>query len=138
MRRHVQQRQQRTAIRRLLGWSVLALGFIGVLIPILPGFPFVVLGVFLIGPHDPLLRRLGVLIHLLIRRWSQAKHPKVRQVGQFIRSLYHEKRLLLRQHLHQGEYGGQSWRGHYLLLAFTLIGLAISASIGFILWHTIL
>jgi hypothetical protein len=62
----------------------------------------------------------------------------VRQVGIFIRSLYHEKRLLLREHLHQREYGGQGWRGHYLLLAFTLIALVISASIGLILWHTIL
>ncbi len=135
MRRRV---QQRPTIRRIIGWSVLALGIVGVVIPILPGFPFVVLAVFLIGPHDPLLRRFGILIHLLLRRWSQAKHPKMRQVGMYIRNLYYEKRLLLREHLHQREYGGQTWRGHYLLLALTLFALAISASIGFILWHTIL
>lgn len=125
-------------IRRIMGWSTIALGLLGVMLPVLPGVVFFALGVVLLGPHDPTLRRIAIGIRLILRRWSQANHQQTRRIGQFVRSRYREQRLLLRSHLHHHEYGGQSWRGHYLLLALTLFVLALTAGIGFFVWHTIL
>lgn len=133
-RRHV----PRSMIRRILGWSSIVLGLLGIVLPVLPGLIFIAVGIVLLGPHDPALRRMAIAIRLILRRWSQAKQRHMRRVGQFARRRYCEQRHMLRSQLHQHEHGGQSWRGHYVLLAITLVGLAITAGIGFFVWHAIL
>ena len=133
-RRHV----PRSMIRRILGWSSIGLGLLGIVLPVLPGLIFIALGIVLLGPHDPALRRSAIAIRLILRRWSQAEQRHMRQIGRFVRRRYCEQRHILRSHLHHHEYGGQSWRGHYVLLAITLVALAITAGIGFFVWHTIL
>jgi uncharacterized membrane protein YbaN (DUF454 family) len=128
----------RTLIRRVLGWGTIALGLLGIVLPVLPGLIFIAIGVVLLGPHDPALRRSAIAIRLILRRWSQCKQRHFRQLGRFARSRYREQRLLLRAQLHHHEHGEQGWRGHYMLLAITLAALAITAGIGFFVWHTIL
>ena len=121
-----------------MGWSAIVVGLLGIMLPILPGVIFFALGIILLGPHDPTLRRIAIGIRLLLRRWSQAEQQHVRRIGIFVRCRYREQRLLLREYLHRHKRGGQSWSGHYLLLALTLIVLAITAGIGLVIWHTIL
>ena len=133
-RRHV----QRSMIRRILGWSSIVLGLLGIVLPVLPGLIFIAVGIVLLGPHDPALRRMAIAIRMILRRWSQTKQRHMREIGRFARRRYREQRNLLRSHLHQHEHGGQSWRGHYVLLAITLAALAITAGIGFFVWHAIL
>jgi hypothetical protein len=128
----------RPIIRRVLGWSAIVVGLLGVVLPVLPGVVFFALGAVLLGPHDPTLRRIAVGIRLFLRRWSCAKQRHVRRIGQYVRSQYREQRLLLRAYLHRHERGEQSWRGHYVLLALTLFVLALTAGIGLVVWHTIL
>lgn len=128
----------RSMIRRILGWSAISLGLLGIVLPVLPGIIFIAIGIVLLGPHDPALRRSAIAIRLILRRWSQAKQRHMRLTGQFVRRRYCEQRRMLRTHLHHHEHGSQSWRGHYVLLAMTLVGLAITAGIGFFVWHTIL
>jgi hypothetical protein len=133
-RRHI----PRTLIRRVLGWGNITLGLLGIVLPVLPGLIFIAVGIVLLGPHDPALRRSAIMIRLILRRWSQCKQRHLRRIGQFARRRYREQRLLLRAHLHHHESGGRGWSGHYMLLALTLAALAITASIGFFVWHTIL
>jgi hypothetical protein len=128
----------RSIIRRVLGWSAIVVGLLGVMLPVLPGVVFFALGALLIGPHDPTLRRIAVGIRLFLRRWSCAKQRHMRRLGRYVRSQYREQRLLLRAYLHRHEHGEESWRGHYGLLALTLFVLALTAGIGLVVWHTIL
>jgi hypothetical protein len=128
----------RPMVRRVAGWSAIGLGLLGIALPVMPGLIFLALGIVLLGPHDPMLRRITLSIRLLLRRWSQAEQRHIRQLGAFVRSRYRQQRLLLREYLHRHEHGRQSWRAHYLLLALTLAVLAITAGIGFVIWHTIL
>jgi uncharacterized membrane protein YbaN (DUF454 family) len=143
--RHISIRQQtkhrhrpRSLMRRVLGWIAIGVGLLGIVLPVLPGVIFIALGIVLLGPHDPTLRRIAILIRLILRRWSCAKQHHIRRLGQYVRSQYRQQRLLLRAQLHHHERGEQSWRGHYVLLALTLFALAITAGIGLVVWHTIL
>lgn len=45
-------------VRQLCGWGLLALGVAGLLLPILPGWCFIVWGVVILTPDVPFLGRL--------------------------------------------------------------------------------
>lgn len=51
--------------RQLAGWALLALGVIGLIMPIMPGWVFIVWGVLILAPDVPILGRL--LDHLARR-----------------------------------------------------------------------
>lgn len=105
--------------------------------PVLPGVVFLVPAILLIGPHDPGLRRVALLIRMVLRRASRVKHQRLRQIGRFAHTRYNESRRLVRAHLHQHQDGKAGWRTHLPLLAITLIGLTASAGIMFAVWRTI-
>jgi hypothetical protein len=67
--------------RRSLGLFCLAFGIAGVLLPILPGWPFLVICGRLLGPRDPMLRRMVLAGHRGIRRLRQSGHPLPRHLG---------------------------------------------------------
>ena len=72
---------ERSLLRRSLGLLCLALGVAGVLLPILPGWPLLLVCGRLLGPRDPLLRRMLATGHRGLRRLRQAERPLLRQAG---------------------------------------------------------
>jgi transposase len=133
-RRHV----PRSLARRGVGWSMIALALLGFLLPILPGIVFLAIGIVILGPHDPTLRRAAVWIRLALRRWSQIKQRHLRAIGSLARARYRQTRLALRVHLHRHQSGTVSWRAHWLLLAVMLLGMAAAASAMLVVWHVVL
>ncbi len=133
-RRHV----HKPLTRRIVGWSMVGLALLGFVLPILPGVVFLGVGIVLLGPHDPTLRRVAIAARVVLRRLSQAKQRHLRYVGCVARSRYRDARLALRMYLHQHECGNSSWREHIALLTATLIGMAAAASAMLVLWHTVL
>jgi uncharacterized membrane protein YbaN (DUF454 family) len=71
----------RSLLRRSLGLSCLALGVAGVLLPILPGWPLLLVCGRLLGPRDPVLRRVLATGHRGLRRLRQAERPLLRRAG---------------------------------------------------------
>jgi hypothetical protein len=71
----------RPLMRRSLGLFCLCLGVAGVLLPILPGWPFLIVCGRLLGPRDPLLRRMLAAGHRGLRRLRHAERPLLRGLG---------------------------------------------------------
>jgi hypothetical protein len=67
--------------RRSLGMLCLTLGIAGVLLPILPGWPFLVISGRMLGPRDPLLRGMLLAGHRCMRGLRHAKRPLLRYAG---------------------------------------------------------
>lgn len=124
-------------MRRITGWSLVGFALLGFLLPVIPGIPLLAFGIIALGPHDPTLRRIGLMLRLLLRRWSHMRQPYVRRGGMFVRQRYRDTRLALRVHLHRHEHGNEGWRAHLALLVVTLIGMTASAGVMFAAYHTI-
>lgn len=62
-------------VRLTVGWSSMLLGVLGVILPILPGWPFLFVGVYLIGPRDYRIRWVRVRYCLLLRYITRADIP---------------------------------------------------------------
>ena len=67
--------------RRSLGLFCLGLGIAGVLLPILPGWPFLMVSGRMLGSRDPMLRRMLLAGHRGMRRLRQAQRPLPRYLG---------------------------------------------------------
>lgn|GEM_PF-2914182 len=132
-RRHI----PKSLVRRVIGWSLVVLGLLGLALPVLPGLILFAIAIVLLGPHDPTLRRLAVWVRLVLRRWSQAKQRHVRRLGIFVRQWYCAQRLVLRGMLHRHEHGAQGWQTHLALLAAMLIGMAVSGGVFLAVLHQI-
>lgn len=74
-----------------LGWLLILLGSLGGLLPFLPGFPLGILGLILLGPNDPVIRRLWLFLHHRARGLADSIHPRWQRVGQ--RLLFFEVKL---------------------------------------------
>lgn len=70
-------------LRPVLGWSSLTLGVLGMIVPIVPGIPFLVLGTVLIGRRTWLIRWMGVHWKLTLRRWATLRTPLIGPLGRW-------------------------------------------------------
>lgn len=63
------------SFRQVAGWIVLFLGIITAPLPIPLGLPLIILGLVILGPHDPRVRWLGVNMRLCLRKLVQKRIP---------------------------------------------------------------
>ena len=69
--------------RLILGWAFIALGVLGVILPVLPGTIWLIIGALLIGRRSRILRRASVAGKRFLRRWAAHPHPVVGAVGRW-------------------------------------------------------
>jgi len=77
-------------IRQVLGWFFIFLGVLGLLLPVLQGVLFLVIGVALIGRRNWLIRRAALLIKRSLRRWAKVSTPVVGPLGRMALRAQHE------------------------------------------------
>ncbi|MDP2990574.1 MAG: hypothetical protein Q8O57_08430 [Kiritimatiellota bacterium] len=54
---------KRALIRQIAGWTLIAIGVAGLILPVLPGWLFLGAGALLLAPHVRLFRRFAAWIH---------------------------------------------------------------------------
>jgi hypothetical protein len=57
-------------IRQIAGWLLIAIGVVGIFIPVMPQLPFLAAGVLLLAPYIRIFRRLSA--------WLHRKYPRLR------------------------------------------------------------
>ena len=67
--------------RQVLGWLLIILGLVGLVLPILQGVIFLVIGIALVGRRHPLIRYVSVYFKLFLRRWAAVKTPVIGPLG---------------------------------------------------------
>ena len=72
------------ALRPGLGWLCLALGVLGIIFPLLPGIPILLVGVALVGRRNWVLRWASVQEKRLLRRLARHPAPMVREAGRWL------------------------------------------------------
>lgn len=68
-------------LRRVTGIVLLVIGILGLLLPVLPGWPLVIPGVVLLGRRDRLVRLSHLVVRLVLRRLRQSRIRHIRVLG---------------------------------------------------------
>jgi hypothetical protein len=68
-------------IRQVIGWMFILLGLVGLVLPVLQGVLFLVIGIALVGKRNWLIRRSTLLFKRFLRRWARVKTPLVGPAG---------------------------------------------------------
>jgi uncharacterized membrane protein YbaN (DUF454 family) len=71
-----------TIVRRVVGIICLIIGILGLLLPILPGWPFIVPAIVLLGRRDRALRFTHLWVRMVLRFMRRHPAPSLRQFGQ--------------------------------------------------------
>ncbi|NTW01830.1 MAG: hypothetical protein HGA19_11130 [Oscillochloris sp.] len=75
-------------VRRSLGFLFLAIGILGALLPIIPGWPGLFVAVLLLGRRDPALRKLHLVGRRFLRFLRTARTPHLRRFGRWLSDQY--------------------------------------------------
>jgi hypothetical protein len=68
-------------LRQVLGWLFILLGLIGLVLPILQGVIFLVIGIALVGRRHRLIRWVSVHFKLFLHRWAALQTPLLGPLG---------------------------------------------------------
>src|SRR5689334_9535145 len=68
-------------LRQVLGWFFIFLGILGLVLPVLQGVLFLVIGVALVGRRNWLIRRSVLVIKRALRRWAALPTPVIGPLG---------------------------------------------------------
>ncbi len=68
-------------LRQVLGWFFILLGLLGLVLPVLQGVLFLVIGIALVGRRNWLIRRSTLVFKRFLRRWAAVRSPLVGGVG---------------------------------------------------------
>jgi hypothetical protein len=68
-------------LRQVLGWVFILLGLVGLVLPILQGVVFLVIGIALVGRRNRLIRWASVSFKLFLRRWAALPTPLIGPLG---------------------------------------------------------
>jgi hypothetical protein len=83
------------SLRWMTGMCFLLLGVLGVILPLVPGLPFFVPAVVLLGRRDRALRFVHLLGRRILRRLRRSRVPLLRYVGMRISIEYVRVRRLV-------------------------------------------
>lgn len=71
------------SLRLIIGTGLIGLGILGVVLPVLPGMPFLILGILTIGRRQRVFRQGSVAGKRLLKRWTAHHHPRVARIGRW-------------------------------------------------------
>jgi 2'-5' RNA ligase len=85
-------------VRPIIGWLCIALGILGIILPILQGIVFLVIGATLIGRRNPVVRWFRVRYKQLLRTWLHSPNQFLRWMGrrgqQALKAIHRQTRHL--------------------------------------------
>lgn len=90
-------------IRRVLGFTFLAIGILGALLPIIPGWPGLFVAILLLGRRDPVLRKLHLAGRRVLRGLRTNRAPHLRRLGRWLSGQYVGMRRSITPRLIQAE-----------------------------------
>jgi len=74
---------KRALIRQIAGWTLIAIGVAGLILPVIPGWLFLGAGALLLAPHVRLFHRFSAWIHARfpalraqLRKFRSGKPPR--------------------------------------------------------------
>lgn len=95
-------------LRQVLGWFFIALGLVGLVLPVLQGVLFLVIGIALVGRRNWLIRRSALVIKRGLRRWARHERPWLARPGRLALHAQHRySRQSRRLHRHVAARFGQ-------------------------------
>ncbi len=71
------------SVRLLIGGGLIMVGILGVVLPILPGMPFFILGTLVIGRRSRIFRQGSVAGKRFLQRWATHERPWVAHLGRW-------------------------------------------------------
>ncbi|MCX6014624.1 MAG: hypothetical protein NT020_03400 [Chloroflexales bacterium] len=99
-------------IRRIIGAVFLILGIIGLLMPILPGWPFLIPGIALLGSRDPWLRFIHLGILRLLKFIKNRQTPWIHRIGERLFEAYKQTRAVVEPLIVRSERTIERWVGY--------------------------
>ncbi len=99
-------------IRRIIGALFLIIGIIGLIMPILPGWPFLIPGIALLGSRDPWLRFIHLGIIRLLKFIKTRQTPWIRQSGERLFEAYKQTRTFVAPLIIRSEHAIERWVGY--------------------------
>jgi uncharacterized membrane protein YbaN (DUF454 family) len=82
-------------VRRIVGLLFLLIGILGLLLPILPGWPFIIPAVVLLGRKDRVLRFSHLVVRWSLRHWRRSQWSWLRRLARFLTQKYVETRRVV-------------------------------------------
>ena len=71
------------SLRYLVGGTLIVIGILGVVLPILPGMPFLISGSLIIGRRSRPFRLASVAGKRFLKRWSAHERPWLARTGRW-------------------------------------------------------
>ena len=68
-------------LRQVLGWFFIVLGLLGIVLPVLQGVLFLMIGIALVGRRNIVIRWAAVRFKQFVRRWAALDIPLVGWLG---------------------------------------------------------
>ena len=104
-------------LRQVLGWVFILLGLLGLVLPVLQGVLFLVIGIALVGRRNWLIRRSTLVFKRFLRRWAAVRaQPLVGAAGRIaLRAQWKCSRESRRLHRRFAE-----WRQRRIALAIEM------------------
>ena len=82
-------------LRWIFGALFLFVGILGIILPVLPGWPFLIPGILLLGRRDRMVRHSHLLLRRILRRLRRHRRPVVRTIGSRLSIEYVRSRRML-------------------------------------------
>ena len=99
-------------IRRIIGGILVIVGIIGLLMPIMPGWPLLIPGIALLGSKDPLIRYLHLAILKVLKFLRSRKTPWLRRSGEQLYEAYKRTRDIVAPAIMRAEERIERWIGY--------------------------